>query len=318
MLDLYGRKIEYLRISVTQDCNLNCMYCMPKDSNPRYCIESLTASEIGKIVSAMANLGIKKVRITGGEPLLRNDICDIITAVAAIDSIEDISLTTNAVLLGDLAKDLKVAGLNRVNISIDSLNEEKFKLISQGGNLKDTLKGLESAIRYDIKPIHINTVLIKGINNEEIDDFILLAKDNPIDVRFIELMPIGKFGEENLKKIVLNSEIIATRPQLIPCKTSGNGQPAIYYQIDKYKGRIGFISPISHKFCGTCNRIRLTCDGKIRPCLGQNGEVSILKTLRENKKNLEHEIERIIYNKPKFHNFEDNFTSVRSMNMIGG
>lgn len=316
MLDVYGREIEYLRISVTESCNLKCLYCMPSECAANS--ESLTPKEIGVFISAAANLGIKKVRVTGGEPLVRQDICDIISEISKVEQIDDISITTNAVLLGKLAPSLKSAGLNRVNISLDSLNPERFSHITGGGQLEGAIDGLKGAVKSGLYPVHVNTVLIKGINDTEIDDFIELTKENPIDVRFIELMPIGQFGEENKDKMVLNSDIISARPNLVPCGVSQSGQPATYYQIEGYKGRVGFISPISHKFCGSCNRIRLTSDGKLRPCLGQNGEESIVKIIRENPQILEQELKRIIYNKPKGHNFENSFNSSRSMNRIGG
>lgn len=316
MKDSHGREIEYLRISVTNNCNLKCLYCSPGENKKHP--DELTPEEFEIIVRNMVDLGIKKVRITGGEPLIREDICEIIKRISKIEGIEDISMTTNGIYLDGMAKKLKLAGLNRINISLDSLKADKFRRITGGGRIEDVLKGIEKAVNVGLDPVKINTVLIKGINDEEIDDFILLAKDHSLVVRFIELMPIGKYGEQNTDKIVYNSDIIRSRPQLIFCEDIMKGQPASYYSIDEYKGRIGFISPLTHKFCSSCNRIRLTSDGKIKPCLGNNGEIDITQVLRNDPGGLSAFIKKAIYNKPEGHNFGNGFSSDRNMSMIGG
>lgn len=319
MKDRFGRIIEYLRISVTQNCNLKCIYCSPGESScAQKCSANLRPEEFEKIVGSMAKVGIRKVRITGGEPLTRTDVCEIIGRISKIRGIQDISMTTNGIQLDRMADKLKSAGLKRLNISLDSLDEDRFKHITGGGRLKDTLNGIEKALALGLNPVKINTVLIKGVNDDEIDDFIQLTRDRPLEVRFIELMPIGRFGEQNSDKIVYNSDIIRARPELIFSEDSLGGQPARYYSIAGYKGEIGFISPVSHKFCNSCNRIRLTCDGKIKPCLGNNGEVDITEVLRQNPDRLDALIKKIIYEKPEGHNFGSNFSSVRNMSMIGG
>lgn len=319
MRDRFGREIEYLRISVTQNCNLKCIYCSPdEDSSRQKCSATLTPEEFEKIVRSMARVGIRKVRITGGEPLTRLDVCEIIARISKIQGIEDISMTTNGINLYRMAEKLKAVGLKRLNISLDSLNADKFKYITGGGSLEDTLKGIEKALGLGLNPVKINTVMIKGVNDDEIDDFIQMAKDNPLEVRFIELMPIGRFGEQNSDKIVYNSDIINVRPELIYCEDSMKGQPARYYSIEGFKGEIGFISPVSHKFCSCCNRIRLTYDGKIKPCLGNNGEVDVTEVLRHNPGSLDAFIEKLIFEKPEGHDFGSNFSSIRNMSMIGG
>jgi GTP 3',8-cyclase len=319
MKDRFGRQIEYLRVSVTQNCNLKCIYCSPDENScVQKCLDALKPEEFEKIVRSMAKVGIKKVRITGGEPLIRTDLCEIIELIYTIPGIEDISLTTNGINLDWMAKKLWTAGLKRLNISLDSLKKDRFKYITGGGRLEDTLKGIEEALALGFNPIKINTVLIKNVNDDEIDDFIQMAKDNSLEVRLIELMPIGSFGEHNSDKIVYNSDIINARPELIPCESSPGGQPAVYYRIEGYKGKVGFISPMSHKFCNCCNRIRLTSDGKIKPCLGNNGEVDVIGVLRQNPDQLDAVIEKSIYEKPEGHNFGKNFTTTRSMRMIGG
>lgn len=318
MRDRFGREIEYLRISITQNCNLKCLYCSPDGSGAQKCIDKLSPDDFETIVRSMVKAGIRNVRITGGEPLTRSDVCEIIERISKIKGIEDISMTTNGINLDRMAEKLKAAGLKRLNISLDSLKKDRFEYITGGGKLDDTLKGIQKALSLGLNPIKINTVLIKGVNDDEIDDFIKLTKDSPLEVRFIELMPIGRFGEQNSDKIVYNSDIINARPELVFCEDNLRGAPANYYRIEGYKGKIGFISPMSHKFCSSCNRIRLTCDGKIKPCLGNNGEVDVTAVLKKNPEGLDEFIQKVIYEKPAGHNFESNFSSIRNMSMIGG
>lgn len=319
MQDRFGRKIEYLRLSVTDDCNLKCLYCMPETKDKKVCrSHSLSPDEIVRIVSVLAKLGIKKVRVTGGEPLVRPDTGDIIKGIAAIDGIEDISLTTNGIRLAAMAYTLKASGLSRVNISLDSLKPEVFSRITGGGNITAVLDGIKEAVASGLRPVKINTVLIKGLNDSEVDNFIRLAKDNPVDVRFIELMPVGKFGESNMERIIPNSAIISAHPELRHIEDACTGQPARYYEIEGYMGRIGFISPMSHKFCSSCNRIRLTCTGKLRPCLGDNGEVDLLPIIENGPDMLEETLKKAIFEKPEGHNFSKGFTSQKGMNEIGG
>lgn len=319
MLDQYGRRIEYLRISVIQQCNLKCIYCDPngencKDRNK----ENLTPQEFEKITRSLVTAGIKKIRITGGEPLLRRDICEIISRISQIDGIEDIGMTTNGIHLLKMADDLKAAGLHRLNISLDSLKTEKFKFITGGGDLKKVMDGIDRALELQMTPVKVNTVLIKGINDDEIDGLIELTRTRPIEVRFIELMPMGSFGEKNRDKIIRNDDLIAARPYLQYQERTDKGSPAVYYKIPDYAGKIGFISPMTHQFCSKCNRIRLTSDGKIRPCLGNNGEVNIREALDLNSERFNQIISQIIMDKPKGHQFGEKFSSSRKMNMIGG
>ncbi|SHE46109.1 GTP 3',8-cyclase MoaA [Alkalibacter saccharofermentans] len=319
MKDRYGRKIEYLRISVTQNCNLKCIYCDPEGDNCKEDMDNnLSPVEIESIVRSMAKIGIKKVRITGGEPLVRSDIVEIVKRVSSVKGIEDVSMTTNGISLHRYARQLKDGGLKRLNVSIDSLKEEKFRMITGGGDLKKTLEGIDMALDVGLMPIKINTVLIRGVNDDEIDDFINLSKDRPIESRFIELMPIGDFGEKNADKIVFNADVINERPYLKYLKRSDKGAPAQYYTVEGYQGKVGFISPMSHKFCSDCNRIRLTSDGRIRPCLGDNGEVDIMEMLRKNPGDLDKLIHEIVYNKPIGHHFGEDYSSSRKMSRIGG
>jgi cyclic pyranopterin phosphate synthase len=327
MKDRFNREIEYLRVSVTQNCNLKCIYCVPDKEVPGKglkgpccyaCRSALNPVEFQTIVKVMSGLGIKKVRITGGEPLTRYDICEIVRLISEVNGIEDISMTTNGINLDGYAEKLKEAGLKRVNISLDSLNAQKFKEITGVGVLDKVLKGIEKALVAGLEPVKINTVLIKGINDMEIDDFFMLTKDMPVEVRFIELMPVGQYGMVNREKVVYNSDIIASHPELVYDHDNNYSQPARYFHIEGHRGRIGFISPISHKFCNCCNRIRLTCDGKIKTCLGKNSETDVIEVLRNKPDELASFIERLIFEKPEGHNFEKGFTSFRSMNEIGG
>lgn len=319
MIDRCGRAIDYLRISVTEKCNLKCIYCDPDGENCTMEVEpKLTPEQIEAIVVSMAKVGIRKVRITGGEPLLRRDVCDIVARVARVEGIQDVSMTTNGVNLSRYARPLKEAGLKRLNISMDSLREDRFAQITGGGQLKKILEGIDLALEVGLVPVKINTVLIRDVNDDEIDDFIALTKDRPLECRFIELMPIGPFGENNGEKVVPSREIIQNRPYLEYLKKSDKGAPAEYYKAKGHVGKVGFISPMTHKFCSDCNRIRLTSDGKIRPCLGNNGEVDVMEVLQQHPENMDELIRNIIFNKPEGHHFEEEFTSSRHMNRIGG
>jgi len=321
MIDNYGRNIEYVRISVTGSCNLNCIYCRPDVTTDCVCPNGdtgMTAKEYGAVASILGTMGIKKVRITGGEPLLRNDLCEIIKNIARVEGIQEIAMTTNAITLANNASKLKSAGLSRVNISLDSLNPDKFEKITGGGDLSKVLEGINTAIEVGLLPVKINVVLIKGVNDDEIDSLINFTKDKPVIVRFIELMPIGKFGEDNRDKIIPSSSIVEARPWLQEVTTYADSSPATYYSIDGGQGLVGFISPMSHRFCNSCNRIRLTCDGKLKPCLGNNYEVDLLDLLRSNSTKLESVIRETIYNKPEGHNFNHKFQSSRDMSKIGG
>ena len=319
MIDQYGRNIEYLRLSITENCNMKCIYCNPDGT---LCMpldtQQMSVDEIIKTVKSMVRVGIRKVRITGGEPTVRLDLIEIIRCIAALPGIEDLSMTTNGLRLFSLADELKTAGLHRLNISLDSLDAQKFAKITGGGKLETVLAGIDHALAIGLKPIKINTVLIRGINDDEIDGLIDLAKNRPIDIRFIELMPIGHFGESNQDKILTSDEILAKHPRLKPLQRDEQGAPAVYYKIEGYLGRIGFISPISHEFCADCNRIRVSADGQIRPCLGHNGEIDIKPFLLLDDDTFDKMIADIIFHKPRGHNFNTEFNSKRTMNRIGG
>lgn len=317
MTDSFNRTIQYLRLSITERCDLKCKYCReaegicPKQSE-------LTAIEFERIARAAVSLGVNKIRLTGGEPLLRRDVIEIIERLNNIPGIDELSMTTNAQHLGKRAFDLKSAGLARLNVSLDSLNAERYRELTGGGKLEETLKVIHESIEAGLTPLKLNVVLMRGVNDCEIDDFIALAKNTPVDVRFIELMPLGE--TDNSSSRVYNSEILCERPWLRPLKMRYESQPSVDYAGEGFLGRVGFISPVSHKFCTMCNRIRVMSDGMLRPCLGDNFEVSLLPALKGGSGDeLREVICEAIRNKPAGHNFSrGDFMSAKNMSRIGG
>ncbi|MEL7608979.1 MAG: GTP 3',8-cyclase MoaA [Bacillota bacterium] len=316
MQDRFGRAIEYLRLSITERCTLRCAYCRAQEGDcPKE--RELSTEEFVRIVRAMAKLGVNKIRVTGGEPLLRRDVVTLVERFGQVPGIKEIALTTNAQQLYDLVRPLKSAGLTRLNISMDSLNEEKYRSITGGGELAPVLKAIDRCIEEELLPLKVNMVVMRGVNDDEVDALIELAKSRPIDVRFIELMPIGALGQ-NPKLRVPSDELIKARPRLVPIPPRYQGQPSRDYKIEGYVGRIGFISPISHQFCGECNRVRVMSDGMLRPCLGDNGEISLKAALAEGDDALLKTIEDAIYQKPEGHCFSAPFVSAKNMSKIGG
>lgn len=318
MHDKKGRTIDYLRVSLTDRCNLRCIYCMPEDGVDKKCHQDILRFEqVEKIITASAALGIKKVRFTGGEPLILKGLDKLIAHTASMPSINDISLTTNGILLADMAEDLNKAGLKRVNISLDTLKADKFNSITRLGDINKVFAAIDKCLSLDMVPIKINTVLMKGINDDEIGDLINLTKDMPIQVRFIELMPIGE-GLKYFDKCSMKVEEILDRfPELVQIKDES--KVASVYKMPKAKGSIGLISPISCKFCADCNRIRLTSMGTIKPCLHSSEEINLIPYLDDETKLIE-VIKNAVYNKPEEHHLETERKSETSkmMYQIGG
>ena len=319
MKDSFGREINYLRVSLTDRCNFRCKYCMPEGGiqNKLGHKDTLYLEEIYHIIEELAGLGISKVRFTGGEPLVRKGIVDLISTTKKIPGIKEIAMTTNGLLLKKYAKELKEAGLDRVNISLDTLNRDKFKEITRGGSLEKVLEGIEIAKEVGLTPIKLNTVLIGGFNDNEIEDFINLTIYDGIDVRFIELMPIGEaqdFSEENF---ISNNVILERNPDLIPVVKADKSSPATYYKHPDAKGKIGIINPISCKFCSDCNRIRLTSTGKLKLCLHSNREIDLRTPIR-NGGDIKELLVDSILSKEEEHNLEDKQYISRNMNQIGG
>jgi cyclic pyranopterin phosphate synthase len=325
MLDRFGRTIDYLRISVTSRCNLRCLYCDPV--NPRFSGTVrhrdnglMTPEELGTVARTMVKLGVRKIRITGGEPLARADLAEFLAVMAQIPEVEDLALTTNGIGLAGRVRELKAAGLKRVNISIDSLDREQYALMTGGGSLSRVLKGIDAALAAGLTPLKLNVVVLKGINEDQIGSFIELTREFPLDVRFIEWMPVGERLTNYGEGLLLNSEILKEYPRLQP--VGGNylnqAEPAVYYRLPGYRGRVGLISPISQKFCARCNRIRVTYDGKIKSCLGNNAESDFLTALRNRPEQLESLFRKTIFQKPAGHQFDRGGVSGRNMAAIGG
>lgn len=319
MNDYFGRTINYMRISITDLCNLRCIYCMPEEGIEKHSHhKNMSFEEIASLVRAGVELGINKIRLTGGEPLVRKGIIDLVREIGKIDGILDFSMTTNGVLLAEMAKDLKNAGLNRVNISLDSLDPEKYHRITRWGKIENVLAGIEAAKSAGIDPIKINTVLIKDFNDDEIEDFVNLTQDQKIDVRFIELMPIGQSSAYAENHYLSNHEVLLRVPGLIPMVKSDKSSPADYYHLEGAKGRVGLINPISNHFCGDCNRIRVTTDGKIKPCLHSDYEID-LTALKKRGMTDKEVLEKAISEKPERHHLnEEEKQLYRNMNEIGG
>lgn len=314
MRDQYQREISYLRVSITDLCNLRCRYCMPEGVCQKGHEDILSFEEITEIVTAAAQLGIRKVRVTGGEPLVRRGCVELCGMLAAVPGIEEVDMTTNGILLGKYAQGLKQAGVRRVNISLDTMHPERYTAITGGGRLEDALAGLEAAFAAELAPVKVNTVLIGGFNQDEIEDFVALTRETPLELRFIELMPMGgAFGKE---AYLPGDTVLRRVPELEPLP--GNGGVARLYRLPGGRGRVGLISPLSRHFCGTCNRLRLTSEGALKPCLHSDQEIrvrglhgdALLETLRQ-----------AVMSKPKMHGVLDAehlSEAGRTMNTIGG
>lgn len=316
--DSLGRDISYLRISVTDLCNLRCRYCMPEEGIPKVSHKDiLSVEEMEKIAKVFVNLGVNKIRLTGGEPLLRNGILDIVEKIGKLEGLKDFSITTNGVLLKKYAKELKLRGLNRVNISLDTLDEEKYKYITRVGKLKDVMDGIIAAKEAGLTPIKINTVLIDGFNDNEIKDLARLTEYEDLDVRFIELMPIGEAIKYEPEGYISNSIVLEKLPELIEIQKNDPSSPALYYKLPNAKGKIGLINPISCKFCEYCNRVRLTAQGRIKLCLHLNDEIDVREALR-NGQDIEKIIIDAIGQKPESHHLEDGQYVSKKMYEIGG
>lgn len=319
MLDGYERNIDYARISLTDKCNLRCVYCMPEDKvyENNLINDTLSFNDYKFIINGLSQVGIKKIKFTGGEPLLYPHLIELIKYAHYECNIDDISITTNGIGLNEIAYELKRSGLKSVNISLDSLKSYKYKSITRGGNLTDVLKSINRCLELGIK-VKINCVVIKRFNDDEVYDFIEMANYYPIDVRFIELMPLGE-GEYFYENGYFNiSNFINDIDELYKIEDE-KGSTTRLYQGKYAKGRIGIITPISCQFCNTCNRIRITSDGKIKLCLHSNEETDIRYYL--NKPMIFKEVlKEIILKKPDKHNLLESNSSdtYRQMYEIGG
>ena len=326
MLDNNHRSINYLRLSVTDRCNLRCIYCMP-EGHAKFIPhnEMLTYEEMLQIVGLCIKQGIRKIRLTGGEPLVRKGFLNFTERLCQIEGLEEITLTTNGVLLKDVAADIKNCGISRINVSLDTLKPERFFRITGRDYFEKVLEGLEEAEHMGFNPIKINVVAIEGVNDDEILDFFDLALKKPYHIRFIELMPLGEQNSRNDKRFVPTNKIyrlIQSHGKLIPIKSSPYDGPAKRFKIEGGQGEIGLIGALSHHFCSTCNRLRLTADGNLRGCLFSDQEIDLKTPLRQNKKDefLLKLIELSIKNKPKNHGLLEYGPRkcIRRMHSIGG
>ncbi len=377
MQDSFGRTIDYLRVSVTDRCNFRCVYCMPEDGAPVSPKEEiLTYEEIARLVRVAASLGVRKVRLTGGEPLVRKDIVRLVEHVAGIPGITDLSMTTNGFLLARCASDLASAGLNRINVSLDTLRPERFEPIARRGSLADVLEGIDAALEAGLSPVKLNCVAMRGVNDDEAVEFARLSLDRPFDVRFIELMPInwssgdegmgdffalsapggyrrtgnvtlyarqeqrsfgatfrllqpaeprGVLDASQMRRMFISAAELRERIEgelgpLSPAEVLTNG-PARSFRLEGAAGTVGFISQITNDICERCNRMRLTADGQLRPCLMADGEVDLRSPLRRGAS--DDDLRKLFllaaYHKPKEHRLEDGLAPVgRNMSQLGG
>ncbi len=317
MFDNCGRNIKYLRLSVTERCNLRCRYCMPEDGICKKShFDMLSEDEMIMAVEAAANLGISKLRITGGEPLVKKNILSICQRAASVKGIDEVCITTNGCFLPRMAKALREAGVSRINISLDTLNAEKYSYITRRGIFDDAIKGLEAAIDAGFEKVKINTVLIGGFNDDEIASLAELTYKYPIDLRFIELMPMYDGGEFGQRAYLCGDEVLRALPQLVQEQTESG--VARLYRLPGALGKVGIISPVSSHFCGSCDRIRITADGKVKPCLHSSVEYTI-KGLDID--GMESVIKEAILSKPAAHmplSSTERSGAGRNMNQIGG
>lgn len=340
MQDSFGRTIDYLRISLTDRCNLRCVYCMPEEGvHSLSHHDILRLEEIETIVAAAANLGIKHIRLTGGEPLVRKGVVELVEHIAQTPGIEDVSLTTNGILLPAYAHDLKQAGLSRVNISLDSLDPKQYHAITRRGTLDDVFAGIEAAFEAGFEPVKLNTVVVRELN-QDLYAFAELSKRWPLHVRFIEYMPMGSTAHNAIctwteDDVIPVAEMIDTinttaskynQPLLEPLNTNDLNKPtgwgpATYWRFPDARATVGFISSVSQHFCAQCNRLRLTADGKIRPCLFSDTEYDSKIILRDQtdgscKESLEEFLLQAFTHKPQAHNHK--IGTARQMSQVGG
>ena len=326
LIDGFGREITYVRLSVTDRCDFRCVYCMSEDMTflPRQQVLSL--EEIYRVGRVLVELGVKKIRLTGGEPLIRQNILWLVEKLAALDGLQELTMTTNGSRLKTLAQPLKDAGLDRINISLDSLNATRFHEITRTGHLSDVLAGITAAKQAGFQRIKLNSVIMRHRNDDEILTLVNFARQQQLDLAFIEEMPLGNISEhQRIDTYISNEEVrqrIAQEYALLPA-TDNTGGPARYYRMSDSQSRIGFISPHSHNFCDSCNRVRVTVEGRLLLCLGNEHSADLRAPLRAHSQNDQPLIDTIINAlplKPERHYFDLDETPqiVRFMNMTGG
>lgn len=281
MLDAYGRRVDYLRLSITDRCNLRCVYCMPPSGVPRKpASEILSYDELIRTVQAAVSLGVRKVRVTGGEPLVRRGVVGFIRRLAGVEGLSDLCMTTNGIGLRELAVPLRAAGLSRVNISLDTVRRERYREITRRDLLPEALAGIDAALSAGLFPVKINVVLLHGLLPGEVEDFIAMARETPVEVRFIERMPIGCLPSDGYVSAEAISDRILSLPG-VRVRSGGASSPAVTFEADGFAGNLGLIFPISRSFCTGCNRLRVTADGRLRSCLFRRDTLDLRKVLRD-------------------------------------
>ena len=325
LIDPFGRSINYLRLSVTDRCNLRCTYCMAEDMTFLPKQQILSLEELRDAAAAFVELGIKKVRLTGGEPLIRRDILKLVTALSALPGLNELTMTTNGLLLPNMAKPLKDAGIARLNISIDSLKADRFKQLTRVGELEQVLAGVQAAKAAGFARIKLNAVILAGFNDDEVLDLAHFAIANGLDISFIEEMPLGEISSHRRRDTQITSEHI--RQQLaahysLLDSAETTGGPSRYLRVADSDSKIGFISPMSNNFCGSCNRVRMTAEGRLLLCLGNEHSLDLREILRAfpgDSTRLKRAIVEAIGDKPERHHFDpEQVDIVRFMNMTGG
>jgi cyclic pyranopterin phosphate synthase len=326
LIDQFGRQVDYIRLSITDRCDFRCTYCMAEEMTFLPRDEVLSLEECARLVKVFVNLGVTKVRITGGEPLVRKNALWLFEEVGKLETLKELVLTTNGSQLEKQAAGLKQAGVKRINISLDSLNSERFKKITRTGELDKVLRGIQTAKQVGFDNIKLNSVLMRGTNDDEVQTLVDFAIDQAIDISFIEEMPLGEVNHARDSTFVSNADTLKTLQSkyTLIASTESTGGPARYWQVANSKTKIGFISPHSHNFCEACNRVRITCKGELYLCLGQDSKVDLMPLLRSNPDNDQPLIQAIIDSmsiKPKGHDFDIQRAKpavVRFMSHTGG
>ena len=324
LIDSFGRQVRYLRLSVTDRCNLRCTYCMAEDMTFLPKSKVLSLEEMAKVGEAFVELGVEKIRLTGGEPLVRNGIVDLAQNLGQLSGLRELVMTTNGVLLDKFAIPLKLAGLSRINISIDSLQASRFKSMTRFGQLSDVLRGIDAALDAGFEKIKLNAVILKGVNDDEVMPLTEFAIKKGVDISFIEEMPLGEISSHSRSETVISNASIKTiLSERFELATSDYNDPASgpsrYLQIANSQTKVGFISPMSNNFCASCNRVRVTAEGRLLLCLGNEHSLDLREILRNDASELKSEIIQSMTRKPEKHTFDPNDIQIRRyMSATGG
>ena len=325
LVDSFGRQVNYLRLSVTDRCNLRCTYCMAEEMTFLPKQQILSLEELRDVAAAFVALGVNKIRLTGGEPLIRQDILKLVGSLSRLSGLHELTMTSNGIMLPTMAQSLKEAGLSRINISIDSLRAERFKTLTRVGNLDQVLAGIQAATEAKFQRVKLNAVILAGFNDDEVLDLARFAIEREMDISFIEEMPLGEISSHQRATTQITSETIReqlSREFTLIDSAETTGGPSRYARVANTESKIGFISPLSNNFCSTCNRVRLTAEGRLLLCLGNEHSVdlrAVLRTYPGDSERLKETIVEAMDNKPERHYFDpEQVDIVRFMNMTGG